>query len=71
MNAGFLARLARVESNLRPRAATYDMSSLTDEELETLSSLPRDEVALQALFDSPEFDWIPVARIIERLKAKS
>lgn len=70
MNAGILARIARVESNLRPAAATYDMSSLTDAELEMLSSLPRDEVDLQALLDSPDFDWIPVARIIERLRAR-
>lgn len=70
MNAGILARLARVENSLRPAAATYDMSSLTDTELKMLSSLPRDEGHLQALFDSPDFDWIPVARIIERLRAR-
>ena len=70
MNAGFLARLARVEGNLRPAAATYDMSSLTDAKLEMLSSLPRNEVALRALFDAPDFDWIPVTRIIERLRAR-
>jgi hypothetical protein len=67
MNAGIIARLARVESNLRPAAATYDMSGLTDAELEMLSSLPRDEAALQALIETADFDWMPIARIIERL----
>jgi len=69
MKASILARLARVEDRLRPAALPHiDMSNLTDEELQTLSALPRDETELRALIESPEYDWMPLARILERLR---
>lgn len=67
MNAGIVARLARIESAFRTSTTHYDMSGLTDEELEMLTSLPREEAALNDLLASPDYDWMPIARILERL----
>lgn len=67
MNAGIKSRLARVEDAFRAPVARYDMSGLTNEELEMLTSLPRDEAALNDLLASPDYDWMPIARVLERL----
>ena len=60
-------RLAVMESRPRPMPNPLDLSMLTDHELETLTSLPHDPTALTALIESPEFDWMPLARIFDRL----
>lgn len=67
MNAALKARIAKMESRARPMPSSLDLSMLTGHELDTLTSLPHDPTALTALIDSPEFDWMPLARIFDRL----
>lgn len=64
------ARLAALEAvyPITDGMRRLDMSILTNAELEVLTSLPRDEQALSALMNAPDYDWMPVARIIERLE---
>lgn len=64
-------RVAVMESRARPMPSSLDLSMLTGHELDTLTSLPHDPTALTALIESPEFDWMPLARIFDRLRWSS
>jgi hypothetical protein len=69
MNAGLIARLVRAEARFPPAPRRWDMSGLRDDELEILATLPIDEAGLRALIEAPGYDWMPLARIIDRLIA--
>jgi hypothetical protein len=68
MTAGLLTRLARVEARFPAAPTRWDMSDLPDDELEMLTALPRDETKLRAHIEDPAYDWMLLARILERLE---
>ncbi|MCK8457029.1 hypothetical protein [Sphingomonas faeni] len=68
MNAKLLARLERAEVQFPPIVHHWDMSGLTERELEILESLPATEAELCAVIYAPDYDFIGLALIVRRLQ---
>lgn len=68
MNAKLIARVARIEALFPPVARRWDMSGLTVDELQIIESLPSTEAKLCAVIDAPGYDFIRLARIVDKLE---